>query len=119
MVQFQNFQLWVINVDQMDSPNTKNQPNDWYVQNWHTPFLPILAILDHLNQVPESRNCLVYWLLDIKPHGMDYPALKNFKLHHFWQKYGRFSFLGVFSLVKLLYKLQTSGCELSEGVGKN
>ena len=85
MVQFQNFQHWVINVNQMDSPNTKNQPNDWYVQNWHTPFWPILAILGHLNQVPEGRNCLVYWHLDIKPDGMYYPGfLSRIKLKVFF-----------------------------------
>ena len=50
---------------------------------------------------------------------MELSVLKFFKLNLFWQNYERFSFLGLFSLVNLLYKLQTSGSQLSLGVGSN
>ena len=34
---------------------------------------------------PKGRKCIVYWLLDIKPDGMDYQVLKNWELDHFSQ----------------------------------
>ena len=44
---------------------------------------------------------------------MAHRIMKKSKLNHFWQNYGRYSFFMVFSLVKLLYKLQTALSELS------
>ena len=49
---------------------------------------------------------------------MAHSIVKISKLNHFWQNYERFLFFRVFSLVKLLHKLQTALSELSWGVEK-